>query len=64
MKRQEAYPSKFFKAADYDQDWEMTVEIELARMEEIGADGKKNEKLVCYFRRVKQGLVVGPTIFD
>ena len=43
MKRQEAYPSKFFKAADYDQDWEMTVEIELARMEEIGADGKKNE---------------------
>lgn len=64
MKRNQAYPSKYFKAADYDDDWKMTVEIELARMEEIGADGKKNEKLVVYFRRVKQGLVCGPTIFD
>jgi hypothetical protein len=64
MKRSDAYPSKFFKAADYDDDWKMTVEIELARMEEIGADGKKTEKLVVYFRRVKQGLVSGPTIFD
>jgi hypothetical protein len=64
MKRSEAYPSKYFKAADYDDDWKMTVEIELARLEEIGGDGKKTEKLVVYFRRVKQGLVVGPTIFD
>jgi hypothetical protein len=64
MKRNEAYPSKYFKAANHADDWEMTAEIELARLEEIGADGKKTEKLVVYFRRVKQGLVCGPTIFD
>jgi hypothetical protein len=64
MKKTDAYPSKYFKAADYDDDWTMTVEIELARMEEIGGDGKKTEKLVTYFKRVKPGLAVGPTVFD
>jgi hypothetical protein len=64
MKKQDAYPSKYFKAADFKDDWTLTVEIELARLEEIGSDGKKNEKLVCYFRRQKPGLVVGPTVFD
>jgi hypothetical protein len=67
MRKTDAYPGRYFKAENYDDDWELTVEIEMARLEEFdGGSGKggKVEKLVTYFRKVQQGLVTGPVIFD
>jgi hypothetical protein len=66
MRKADAYPSKYFKAADFADDWTLTVEVEMARMEEFPSDrgNGKAEKLVVYFRRQKSGLVVGPTIWD
>ncbi len=66
MRKSDAYPSRYFKAADYPDDWTLTAEVEMARMEEFENDrGKdKKEKLVVYFRKVKSGLVVGPTVWD
>src|SRR5262249_1026849 len=62
----DAYPSKYFKAADFPDDWSLTVEVEMARMEEFEGDrGKgKSEKLVVYFRKQKSGLVTGPVVWD
>src|SRR5215472_16085736 len=66
VKKTDAYPSRYFKAANFPDDWTLAVEIEVARMEEFENDrGKgKTEKLVVYFRRQKSGLVVGPTVWD
>jgi hypothetical protein len=64
MRKSEAYPSKYFRAKDYPDDWTLTVEIEMARMESF-ENGKSNrERLVVYFRKQKSGLVVGPIIWD
>jgi hypothetical protein len=63
MRKNDAYPSKYFKAKDYVDDWTLTVEIEMARLEPFD-NGGKDEKLVVYFRRQKSGLVTGPVIFD
>jgi hypothetical protein len=66
MRKSDAYPSKYFKAADFGDDWSLVVEIEMARMEEFSGDrgGRDAKKLVVYFRRQKSGLVVGPTVWD
>ncbi len=64
MKKNEAYPSKYFKAKDYPDDWALTVEIELARMEKFENGKSDRERLVVYFRKQKSGLVVGPTVWD
>jgi hypothetical protein len=64
MRKSEAYPSKYFKAKDYADDWTLTVEIEMARLEPFDNGRGKSEKLVVYFRRQKSGLVCGPVLFD
>jgi hypothetical protein len=64
MRKNEAYPSKYFKAKDYPDDWTLTVEIEMARMENFENGKDSRERMVVYFRRVKSGLVVGPTVWD
>ena len=64
MRKNDAYPSKYFKAKDYADDWTLTVEIEMARLEPFDNGKSQSEKLVTYFRRQKSGLVTGPTLFD
>ena len=64
MRKNEAYPSRYFKAKDYPEDWTLTVEIEMARLESFENGKSKSEKLVAYFRRQKSGLVCGPVLFD
>lgn len=66
MRKADAYPSKYFRAADLPDGWTLTAEVELARMEKFEGDRGKGatEKLVAYFRRQKSGLVVGPTVWD
>lgn len=64
MRKNDAYPSKYLKAKDYADDWTLTVEIEMARLEPFDNGRGKNEKLVVYFRRQKSGLVCGPVLFD
>jgi hypothetical protein len=65
MRKSEAYPSKYFRAADVEEGWCLPVEIEMARMETFKSDrGGESQKLVVYFRRVKSGLVCGPTVWD
>lgn len=62
MRKTEAYPSRYFKAKDYPEDWTLTAEIEMARLEPF-PDGR-GKKLVVYFRRQQSGLVCGPVLFD
>jgi hypothetical protein len=66
MRKSDAYPSKFFKASSFAEDWTLQAEIETARMEEFDSDrGKgKTSKMVVYFRKIKSGLVAGPTVWD
>ena len=64
MRKTEAYPPKFFKAADLHDDWALTVEVELARMEKLSGNNGESEKLVVYFRKQRSGLVIGPTVWD
>jgi len=67
MRKTDAYPSKYFKAANYPDDWALTVEVEMARLEEFdGSDRGKGptKKLVVYFRKQQSGLVAGPVIWD
>ena len=64
MRKTEAYPPKYFRASDHDDNWTLTVEIEMARMEKLDSDGGQTEKLVVYFRKQRSGLVVGSVVFD
>jgi hypothetical protein len=64
MRKADAYPSRYFKATNFPDDWELTVEVEMARFEDFQNGDKKTEKLVVYFRKQKSGLVVGPTVWD
>jgi hypothetical protein len=64
MRKNEAYPSKYFKAKEHPDDWTLTVEVEIAHMENFENGKDSRERLVVYFRRVKSGLVVGPTVWD
>jgi hypothetical protein len=61
MRKTDAYPTKYFKAKNFPDDWSLTVEVEMARMEPF-ENGKENrERLVVYFCKQKGGLVVGPS---
>src|SRR5437868_15463577 len=60
MKKQEAYPSKYFKATDFPEE-PMVLKVEMTRLEPFDNNGKPTEKLVMYFVGQKSGLVVGPT---
>jgi hypothetical protein len=66
MRKNEAYPSKYFKASDQSDGWTLTAEVEVTRLEKLsGSNGNgETEKLVVYFRKLRSGLVIGPTVFD
>src|SRR6516225_9290698 len=64
MRKNQAYPSKYYKAKEYPDDWTLIVEIEMARLEPFENGRDKTKKLVVYFRRQKSGLVCGPVLFD
>jgi hypothetical protein len=65
MRKSDAYPSKYFRAADLPDGWSLTAEIEMSRMEEFDSDtGGKVKKLVVYLVRQKSGLVVGSVVWD
>jgi hypothetical protein len=63
MKKQDAYPSRYFRASDFP-DEPLVLEIETARMEEFQNGSKTTEKMVTYFRKQKSGLVCGPVLWD
>ena len=61
MRKNDAYPSKYFKAADFE--GPLTLTIEMARLEKF-KDGRDDvEKLVVYFKKTKTGLVIGPIVW-
>jgi hypothetical protein len=64
MRKNEAYPRKYFRAKDYPEGWTITVEVEMARMESFENGKSDDEKMVVYFRKQKSGLVIGPTVWD
>jgi hypothetical protein len=64
MLKTDAYPAKFFKAKNFPDDWSLTVEVEMARMEKFENGKDDRERLVVYFRKQQSGLVVGPVIWD
>ena len=64
MRKSDACPSKYFRAADVSADWTLTAEIEMARLEQFQGGRGDGEKLVVYFKRQKSGLVVGPVLWD
>jgi hypothetical protein len=64
MRKNEAYPSRYFTAKNFPEHWTATAEIEMARLETFENGGSNRERLVVYFRKQKSGLVVGPTVWD
>jgi hypothetical protein len=64
LHKKDLFPDRFFKAANQPEGWRQTFEIETVRIEELQNGDKKTEKTVVYFKRVKTGLVIGPTVFD
>jgi len=62
MRKDEACPSKYFRAKDYPDDWSQTVEIETARRETF--QNGRDDRLVVYFVRMRSGLTVGVTVWD
>jgi len=60
MKMSEAYPSKYLKAEDL-QNQRLVVTISHITMEEIGEEGKKDNKPVVYFQGKQKGLVLNKT---
>ena len=63
MRKRDAYPSTYFKAADFP-DTPMVLEIETSRLEKFDKNGRETEKLVVYFVGLKSGLVVGSVVWD
>src|SRR6516165_7467449 len=63
MRKRDAYPSTYFKAADFP-DTPMVLEIETSRLEKFDKNGRETEKLVVYFVGQKSGLVVGSVVWD
>ena len=60
MKRNEAFPSKFLKAADINED--VTATISSVEWEEVGQD--KTTKSVLYFRGKLKPLILNGTNWD
>jgi hypothetical protein len=65
-KKHDVYPTKYFRAADLPDGWSLVAQVEMCRREEFEGkrEGEKIDKLVCYFRGHKSGLVVGPVVWD
>jgi hypothetical protein len=63
MRKRDAYPSNYFKAADFP-DTPMVLEIETSRLEKFDKNGRESEKLVVYFVGQRSGLVVGSVVWD
>jgi hypothetical protein len=57
--RDEAFPSKFLKAADI-KGRSVTVTVDKVVKEEVG----DSEKFVCYFKKADKGLVLNGTSWD
>jgi hypothetical protein len=63
MRKQDAMPTKYFRASDFSNE-PLTLEIEMARMEEFDGDNGTTKKLVVYFRKQRSGLVIGSVVWD
>jgi hypothetical protein len=64
MKRADAFPSRFWKAADL-KDGPVTLTIEHTNYEAIKENaGESKEKLVAYFKSQKKSLVLNLTNFE
>jgi hypothetical protein len=62
VKKSEAFPTKYFKAVDFN--GPLQLEIETVRFEPFERNGKSEEKAVIYFNKHRSGLVIGPTVWD
>jgi hypothetical protein len=63
MKVQDAFPSKYLRAADVESmGGELNYTIKRIVIEEVGQD--KEEKPILYFRQIQQGLVLNRTNAD
>jgi hypothetical protein len=65
-KKHDVYPRKYFTAADYPDDWALVAQVETCRRELFPGkrDGEEIDKLVVYFKGIKSGLVVAPTVWN
>jgi hypothetical protein len=64
MRKNEAFPSKYFKAADLD-DGPLTLTISQVDYDELtDPNGRKQKKPVIRFRKVDKRLVCNATNFD
>jgi hypothetical protein len=65
-RKTDIYPTRYFRASDLPDDWTLTAQVETCRREEFdkGDGQQKTDKLVCYFKGHKSGLVVGPVVWD
>lgn len=54
-----AFPSKFLKAADAEED--LIVTIARVKVENVGAQGKDEQKPVVYFKEQSKGMVLNKT---
>jgi hypothetical protein len=62
MRFGEAFPSKYLKSdADVPSDEDMNVTIKSYKLENLGMDDDKEEKLILYFRETEKGLVLNKT---
>lgn len=60
MKISAAFPSNYLKAVDFESG-DQTLTIKSVDVEEIGGQGKKEEKPIIYFREMEKGLVLNKT---
>jgi hypothetical protein len=60
----DVHQAKYYRAADYPDDWVLVVIVEMARLEEFQNGAKTKKKLVVYFEKQQPGLVIGPTVWD
>jgi hypothetical protein len=62
MRKDDLWPSKFLKAADFPQP--RTLKIQRARLETLKNKGGEDEKLVVYFEDEPRGLALNRVNFD
>lgn len=60
MKISSAFPSNYLKATDFE-GGDQTLTIKGVQIENVGGQGKKEEKPVVYFREVDKGLILNKT---
>ena len=62
MKRDDVFPSKYFRGADFAQPKVLTIDV--VHMELLKTNGKEESKPVAYFKKAKKALVLNRTNFD